>query len=167
MSFKIKTIIIISAVFFLTSCNHYSYVPTVQAPLFTEKNEYRAAASHGSGDNGSIDITNIQLGYSITKNISIMTDFMNAEGGIKTGDTPCGGKGNYFDAALGYYKPLNKHSVFEVSGGLGYSNQQHYYKGTNADLSFRRIFVQPSVGLTFDYFEIAFTPSFSNVYIIT
>ena len=31
-------------------------------------------------------------------------------------------------------------------------------------MSFRKIFVQPSIGLTFDYFDIAFTPSISNVF---
>lgn len=165
MNSTLKAIIGIGTLLFLTSCNHYFYVPAVQAPLFTEKNEFRAAASQGYGDEGSIETTNIQLAYSITKNISVMTDFMYVEGGLEsTGDYSHGGKGNYFDGAMGYYKLLDKNFVFEVHGGLGYSNQQHFYESKKADLSLRKIFVQPSIGFTHDYFDIAFTPLISNVY---
>jgi hypothetical protein len=152
---------ILSVSVFLGGCSHYYYVPNVQnVPLFREKDECRLSAMVAGGDETSC--AEIQGAYSITKNIGVMANFMSAKGGT-TSDKNYG-KGNYFDGAIGYYKPINSHQVFEIYGGLGLSNQNHKYtneysgmdNGTS-DLSFTKIFLQPSYGITFNSFDIAFS----------
>jgi hypothetical protein len=74
------------------------------------------------------------------------------------------GKGQYIDAALGYFKPLGKHGVFEIFQGISGSKQHHQYADQeSADLSFTKVFIQPSIGLTYKAFDFAFTSGFSNI----
>lgn len=147
----------------MTSCTHYYYIPQTQnVPLFREKNEYRATVSMGGGV--EISTIDIQAAYSFTDKFALQTNLMFANGG---GDKNYGdwGKGNYIDAAFGYFKPLRGHGVFEIYAGLGTSNQHHQYSlyGESADLSFTKVYIQPSIGLTFSGFDVALTSGFSNI----
>jgi hypothetical protein len=97
-----------------------------------------------------------------------MADFMSASGGNISSHNY--GKGNYFDGAVGYYKPLGKYGVFEVYGGIGHSKQHHEYNNSyydpktgKADLSFLKFYIQPSIGFTSDYFDIAVSTRISRV----
>jgi hypothetical protein len=156
---KISTLIVF--LFAFTSCSHYYYIPPTQnIPLFTEKKEIRATASLGGGD--EINTFDLQAAYAITNRFAVMSNFMHGNGGSSSD----GGKGNYIDAGFGYYKPLEKHLIFEIYGGMGFCNQQHSYgessggttisKG-NADLSYTKIFLQNSVGVTTKILDIALT----------
>jgi hypothetical protein len=144
-----------------TSCSHYYYVPNVQnVPLFREKNEYHLAAYYGGGDESAC--AEIQTAYSVTNNFGVMANFMSAKGDNDSRQSSA--KGYCFEGAIGYYKPLGKSDVFEVYGGYGGGNQHHtYYDGYNhlsdgtADLSFSKLFVQPSFGMTYNLFDIAFS----------
>jgi hypothetical protein len=149
----------------LSGCTHYYYVANVQnVPLFKEKNEIRLSGEYGFGDYS--ECAEVQAAYSLNKNLGIMTNFMSAKGGSVSGKDY--GKGYYFDGAIGYFKTINNHGVFEIYGGLGGSSQHHQYSGTNfnqgsfsreyygsSDLSFIKLFIQPSFGLTFNIFDIA------------
>jgi hypothetical protein len=152
----------------LSSCSHYYYVPNVQnVPLFREKNEYRISVNYGVGESVC---TEVQAAYSVTDKIGVMTNFMSAKGIDNSEDS--WGKGNYLDGAIGYYKPLSKSGVFEIYGGIGGSKQHHQYNSeffdpynpvpsnSNAgksDLSFAKLFVQPSLGMTSNGFDLAFS----------
>jgi hypothetical protein len=170
-----KTIIFLPFVF--CSCTHYYYVPSVQnVPLFREKNEYRISGTIGGGDETTC--VEVQAAYSITDKVGVMADFMTATGGDEADKDY--GKGNYFDGALGYYKPISKNGVFEVYGGLGIANQHHEYS-TNlynngvitptysgkSDLSTLKVFVQPSLGLTFNLFDIGWSTRLNRLSFIT
>ncbi len=161
-------------IFTLTGCTHNYYIQTTQnVPLFREKNEYRAAVSLGGGS--EINTVDIQAAYSITNQFAVMTNFMLASGG----DRPYSswGEGKYFEGAFGYFKPLEEHGVLEIYGGFGSGNQHHYYQGSSsssndgttsyregmADLSFTRMFLQPSYGVTFSGFDLALTTGFSYI----
>jgi hypothetical protein len=147
----------------MSSCTHYYYMPATQnVPLFKEKDEYRASISLGTGDETTT--ADIQTAYAFNDKFALMTNFMLAWGG----DDHDGGKGQYIDAAFGYFQPLGKHGVFEIFEGIGGSKQHHQYVGQSlskgtADLSFTKIFIQPSIGLTYNAFDIAFTSCFSNI----
>jgi hypothetical protein len=156
----------------LQSCSHYYYVPSVQnVPLFKGEKEYRLSGAISGGEESVC--TEVQAAYSVTKNIGIMSDFMSAKGG-EISDNEDWAKGNYIDGAIGYYKPINKYGVFEIYAGLGESSQhQHYMNpfyrngtfsrsfGGTSDLSFTKIFVQPSFGLTCNGFDIALSTRIS------
>jgi len=163
--------------FFITvvccSCSHYYYVPNVQnVPLFREKNEYQFSGAYGLGTETSC--LEVQGAYSVTGNFAVQANFMSAKGIDNHEDSWA--KGSYLDAAIGYYKPLRKSGVFEIYGGVGGSKQHHQYRndiyipGTpgygilsagTSEVSFIKLFVQPSVGMTFKGFEFAFSTRFN------
>lgn len=169
----------ITTTFFLAvtfcSCSHYYYVPNVQnVPLFREKNEYRFSGAYGLGTETSC--MELQGAYSVTRNLGVMSNFMYAKGIDNHEDSWA--KGTYLDAAIGYYKPLQKSGVFEIYGGVGGSTQHHQYRNKNfdssnpadnnpsagtSDVSFIKIFVQPSIGMTFNGFEFAFSTRFNRL----
>ena len=165
----------LTTIFFLAniccSCSHYYYVPNVQnVPLFREKNEYRLSGTYGLGTETSC--LEVQGAYSVTGNFGVMTNFMSAKGIDNSEESWA--KGNYLDAAIGYYKPLHKSGVFEIYGGVGGSKQHHQYRGEignpaynlnagTSDLSFLKIFIQPSVGMTFNGFDFAFSTRFNRL----
>jgi hypothetical protein len=165
-----KTIMGIASILavFLSSCSHYYYVANVQnVPLFKEKNETQLSGSYGGGDESvSIDI---QTAYSITDKIAVMANFMHATGGDQSYKNY--GKGNYFEGAIGYFKPVGQYGVFQIYGGLGGCGQHHEYSSIyyneyegSSDLSYIRYFVQPSIGITFKALDIAFSTRFCDVY---
>lgn len=150
---------------FLNSCTHYYYVANIQdVPLFKEKNEFRISGSAGSGDEStSIEV---QTAYAVTDKIGIMADYMSAKGGDPTSHNY--GSGNYYEGAVGYYRPVGRFGVFETYGGLGFSNQHHeysnYYSNLNtgtSDLSSLKFYIQPSFGFTTKFFDIAVSTRFS------
>ena len=155
-----------SAVFFC-SCSHYYYVANVQnVPLFREKNELRLSGFYGGGDETTSG--EAQVAYSITDHIGIMADFMAAKGGNVSSQNY--GKGEYFEGAIGYFRPAGDNGVFEIYGGLGGSNQHHEYASEydnvyygSSHLSFLKFFIQPSFGLTFNMFDIAFSTRFCSM----
>ena len=149
----------------LTSCSHYYYVPNTQnVPLLREKNEFQGAVLVGGGD--EVKTVEVQAAYAVTNNLAVMTNFMAARGGERSGNN--WGNGKYLEGAVGYYKPFDELVVAEVYAGLGVSNQHHQYgtdtynEGT-ADLSFMKYFLQPSVGFSFKYFDIAISTRLSRL----
>ena len=149
----------------MNSCTHYYYVANIQdVPLFKEKNEFRISGSAGSGDEStSIEV---QTAYSVTDKIGIMADYMSAKGGDAGSHNY--GSGNYFEGAVGYFKPVGRFGVFETYGGLGFSNQHHEYSGYysnlntgTSDLSSLKFYIQPSFGFTTKFFDIAVSTRFS------
>jgi hypothetical protein len=168
----------------VTSCTHHYYIPaTANVPLFREKDEYRVTGAFGTGK--EIGTAELQGAYAITDNFAAMATAMSARGksesirysGSNREVTSSSGTGKYFDAAIDYYSPLGAHGVFEVFGGVGGGDQHHEYKqvsfysgdshtfesGGDAYLSFRKIFIQPSIGLTFDGFDAALTCGFTEL----
>jgi hypothetical protein len=155
----------------LSSCAHYYYVPNSQnVPLFKEKNEYRISGAYGAGDLSKA--MEIQMAYSVTDKIGVMTNFMSVKGGSYFNKGY--GKGNYLEGALGYFKPIKEWGVFEIYGGFGGGKQHHkYYNSSDkllgsSNLSSVRIYLQPSFGLTYNKFDIALSArvcrlSFNNI----
>lgn len=149
----------------MSSCTHYYYVANVQnVPLFKEKNEYRISGSVGSGEESSS--IEVQTAYSVTDKIGIMANYMSVKGGDVASHNY--GSGNYFEGAVGYFKPIGRFGVFETYGGLGSCNQRHEYTSSyynqnigSSDLSSLKYFLQPSIGFTSKFFDIALSTRIS------
>jgi hypothetical protein len=166
MAMKKQLIALLFLPVLFCSCTHYYYVPNTQnVPLFREKNEYRFSGTFAVGEESYCK--EFQAAYSVTDHIGFMANFMSAKGGTIS-DNDDWGRGNYLDAAIGYFKPVSKYGVFEVYGGIGGSSQHHHYmrlsymngtisgsSGGFSDLSFTKIFVQPSFGFTLNAIDIA------------
>jgi hypothetical protein len=159
---KSLLVIITFSALVLSSCSHYYYVANIQnVPMFKEKDELRLSGAYGFGDESNC--FEAQAAYSITNKIGVMANLMSARGGDESARNY--GKGTYLEGAVGYYKPEGKHGVFEIYGGVGGCSQHHEYltyeysSGTTysgySDLSFMKVFVQPSFGLTFNWLDVA------------
>ena len=149
-------------------------LPNAQnVPLFKEKNEYRlfGATKNKKESNDFLiahvpfSITEIQAAYSVTDKIGIMAKFITAKAGDFKNHKNDWGKAKYMEGAIGYYKPLKKHGLLEMYGGFGTGSQHHQYPyNATSDLSFTKLFVQPSIGYTSKGFDIAFSVRFCNLY---
>jgi hypothetical protein len=166
-------------VLFLSGCTHYYYVPNVQnVPLFREKNEYRFSGLLGyANEELGTTCIDFQVAYSLSDRIGIMMNYMSAYEEYKSGENTVSeyGRGSYLEGAVGYYKPVGRYGVFEIYGGLGTSGQHHQYirskydsyfntyssqfAGTS-DLSFIKLFIQPSIGLTLNSCDAALLKPF-------
>lgn len=146
---------------FLCSCTHYYYVANIQnVPLFREKDEVHLSGGYAIGDESqSIEL---QSAYSVSKHIGIMANYTHAWGGDQAEDDYA--KGYYIDGAAGYFKPIGKYGVFEIYGGFGGSGQHHQFSPSSyADLSFIKLYIQPSFGFTFDWFDAAVSLRLCNI----
>jgi len=156
---KIPAISVLIVVFIFTGFTQYYYVPNIQNVfLFRHKNEYRVMVETAAGDESTC--TEVQTAYSVTDKIGVMANVMTAKGANSSSNNSA--KGNFLEAAIGYYKPVQKAGVFEVYGGFGGGNQHHVYadSGTSA-LSSLKLFLQPSYGFTFNPVDIAFSTRLS------
>ncbi len=150
----------------LSSCKHTYYIPnTHNVPMFKEKNELRASISNGEAEH--IKTLDFQGAYSITNHIALMGSYMEARGGNYSAGN--GGKGTYSDLALGYYRTVGENGVLEAFAGYGISHQQHRYNSKSphvhnvSSMSYMKYFIQPSIGITTKYIDLAFSPRFSQV----
>jgi len=143
-------------------------------PLFTGRDEYRMSLYSGV-DEASVS-TEVQAAYSVTNHIGLMTNYISTRG-IENSDESQG-NGNFLEGGAGYFRTLGKSGVFEIYGGAGGSRQNHFYATRDFDphdtllydisagtssLSFMRLFVQPSVGLSYDWLEFAFSTRFCRL----
>lgn len=183
-------------VLIFSGCTHYYYVPNVQnVPLFTEKNQTRLSglvgyASQEIGSLGDQQTTcvDFQAAYSLTNHIGVMMNYMWAKESHQTDESTVNnyGRGSVIEGAAGYYEPFGLNGIVEIYGGFGVSNQHHQYTNTvydeisqaditqvfgTSDLSFVKLFIQPSVGFKLNSsnvtilkpFDIAFSTRFYSI----
>ena len=149
------------------SCSRYYYVANVQnVPMLKQKDELHLSGFVGGGDETTC--YEAQVAYSATNHMGIMANIMTGKGGnIQTHNY---GKGTFAEGAVGYYKPMGKLGVFEIYGGIGGCGQHHEfcnsYTSENhgyADVSYMRLFVQPSFGISTQVFDFALSARMCNV----
>lgn len=170
---KLNIFIAYASLLLLSSCFRPYYVaPAHNVPLFKEKHEIRASASVGITENAVSE--NIQLAYSATPHLAFIGTYMSASGGDEYKENA--GKGRYLDLGGGYFTTIDKRGVLEFLAGFGRCNQSHTFNDLfftsngqtraigDAQLTFNKIFFQPSVGLTTNALDVAFTTMFSHIH---
>jgi len=144
---RLKRFFFIAIIGFSTSCAPI-YIPNqVNAPLLKEKGDMNAAASMGTSG------YDIQLAASPKNNLGIM---LNAS----YYDSDTSHTHFLLEAATGYYLTLSDRSVFEIyaGGGYGYSDTESSGSlGVHKFGHYSKVFLQPSIGFSADYFEGAFS----------
>jgi hypothetical protein len=164
-------ILILGIIIFLnSSCVHYYYAPSSNnVPLFKEKGEARIQAQYTSTAVQVDDAANgfeIQTAYAAGNHTALQLNFFHAS---ENDEGYGSGSGNYIEAAYGYFKPFGKNRwVFETYAGLGFGGvtnvfENDYYSTEQAKTSITKFFVQPSIGFTTKYFDVAFSSKFSLV----
>jgi len=154
----------ISAIIFC-SCSHVYYSPnSANVPLFKEKGETRINGYYTLGNNGIDDIKGgeIQLAHAVSDKIGIIlnTAFLGAsEGSDYQKDE---GHGSLIEVGAGYFKPVEKNSVFETYGGLGFGSVTNKYSTAGSSkVNFNKFFIQPSFGYSVAHFDIGLVSKFS------
>jgi hypothetical protein len=153
----------------LEGCAHSYYLPSNHnVPLFTEKNEFHGSISIGGTP--LLSGSDIQAALALTDHLAIMTNYSSSKY-ANDSDDKNQANGKYLEGAAGYFNLFDRFCVFEVYGGFGYSSQYHeYYDALHnytylgkSDFTFTKSFLQPSIGLTFNAFDIALTSGFSRI----
>lgn len=164
---------LIAVITTMSSCLHYYYVQNAHnVPFFREKNEYRLSAFGGFGDESAS--VELQGAWSAGKRFALSGNFMTAFKGSDSGGEYSKGSGTYFDISPGFYIPAGEHFVFETYAGAGLASETHHYSsydsyigdivdGGSASLAFNKLFLQPSIGFSIDWFDIAFSSRASRI----
>jgi len=141
----------------LQSCSSTYYPSSANVSLFRAKNELKASVGISPSS------ANVDIAYSVTDNFMLTGGafgFIQKESSIGN-QVYKSSKGYSFTFAPGYYKHFGHQGVFEVLVGYGYN----YSDSQHADGNFHKVFIQPSIGFSRKYFEMAFTPRFTTVII--
>jgi hypothetical protein len=152
-------------------CSHYYYAPNAaNIPLFKEKNTFKGKGGYSWDDYKGADI---QMAYSVSKNIGIMvnTFFAGETEQVQNNSSSSAtheesGKGSYIEIGAGYYKPFGEKKVwiFETYAGAGVGGENHTYaRSESANLHLSKSFIQPSIGYSSKrgHFEAALSSRFS------
>ncbi len=150
---SIKICIVAVCALAITSCKSVYHPNAVNTPLFNNEGEVRV----------NIDPANVQLAYAVTDNAGVMLNGFRVK--ENSDDNRIQGKGGLVELGLGCYK-RTRPFVFEayLGAGLGtvHFNETRQEDGVNKTYSFdanaSRYFIQPSVGITTRFFDLAFTP---------
>jgi len=159
MKKTINLLAIIILVITIQSCSSTYYPSHANVSLFRAKNEFKASAGISSSS------ANVDVSYSITDNFLVTAGAF----GFMQKESAVGNKvyqpsfGYSFTIAPGFYKYFGKQGVFETLVGYGYN----YSNSEHAEGNFHKLYIQPTIGLSKKYFELAFTPRFTTVFIAT
>jgi len=141
----------------LNSCTSYYYVPNSHnVPLFQNEKEAIVNIAGSSGENfGGAEL---QVAYAFTKNFGFMVNgFFNSQGYYSGG-------GFFVEAGTGYFKSLHRNIVFETFVGIGIGEITFKNAlGKKSTLNYTRYFIQPAIGYTLDYFDIAVSSRFCGL----
>lgn len=151
---------ICSAGLFFGSCSTNMYVSnTVNAPLLKEKGEIKLNA----------DMNNLQAAVAVSDHVGIMINGFYRD---YSGSNNYIHKGGLAEIGIGYFKPLDDDPfVVEIFAGAGMGKVSKSEAITNGseirNASFEgnaaKVFIQPELGYTSRFFDLAFTPRFSFI----
>lgn len=143
----------------LQACNT-AYVPnTVNVPLMRNANEFRLYADPK---------INVQASYAITDEVGVMASGHLVTDRKNDGDTGViqQGSGSQYEAGIGYQRLLMRNVITSgdlvgevyVGAGFGSLRLDHVVDNKSYEVSAMKIFLQPSLGFSHQYIEVAFTP---------
>lgn len=153
----------------LQACSPVMYSNVGQnVPLFKEKGEvFLQGGISGSDGEESVSGGGFQFAYAISDHWQSNVSFYSL--GDKTTSDPdeWRGSGSYFEIGGGYYSTsLNKKWVYELSGGLGFSEIKNHLGGVSSDyihVKHFKPYFQPAIGLSLKNFELAFAPRIAYI----
>lgn len=166
MNLKSKLLVSTGAIFAMgiSSCGPVLYTTVGQnVPLFQKEGEVALSIGaattsnisdvyYGSSANG----ISVQGGVAISNHIGIISSY-NA---LKVDNyDEWTGRGNYFEFGLGAFKHNEgQRFIYEVYIGSGFGSLKSSFENEFVHAKYVKPFIQPSVGFSMDYFEVAFTP---------
>ncbi len=142
----------------ISSCSIVYYPNRLNVPLLSSEKEFVANGSAGS--NG----VDVQAAYAVNEFFAVQLSgntYYNSNESQRSIH-------QYGDFGFGYYLKTDKLFKFEIFAGVGGGRgDDKKYDNTNiyeyAQGYYYKIFVQPNIGLSNDFFDFAFSTRFSNV----
>ncbi|HSF53148.1 MAG TPA: hypothetical protein VLA71_05325 [Algoriphagus sp.] len=148
------------------SCGPVLYSNVGQnVPLFQEKGEFTGQLSYSNSDGAWVaDGVGLQGAYAISDKVGVISSFYSLKG-VENEDDEWEGKGSYFEIGGGIFHG-NPDKKFSVEGYAGFGtgsikNSSKVDFGTSLNLKYLKPFIQPSIGFTTKYFDMALTPRIS------
>ncbi len=151
---KLNTSGILILLFVMSSCTHYNYVPNMHnVPLFQQKEEFHLDLSGSVGNEFSA--FEVQTGFSLGNNFAIIGNgFFHDADREMFNDEYC--RGHIIEGGAGAFVPMKNSMVFETYFGLGFGKIENGYDNdATSKLDFNRYFLQPSLGYTSDFLDLA------------
>jgi hypothetical protein len=148
------------AALLLSSCSSTMYTSnTVNVPLMRERGEIKL----------NLDQNNFQTAIALANHVAVMTNgFYKARNGSNFFTE----RGSLLEAGLGYFNSPRRNVVCEVYGGVGGGNvykRQMLLASDNStviadyNINATRFFIQPNIGFTTAFFDLAFSTRFSTL----
>jgi hypothetical protein len=151
---NLKIFAIIILLLLTGSCTHYYYAPNMHnVPLFQQKEELHLDLSGSAGN--EFTAFEVQAAFSITDNIGIMGNgfVVNRNRELYPDEY---GRGHLLEGGVGTFVPIYHNVIFETYFGAGLGKVENGYDtGISSKLSLNRYFLQPSIGYTSDFMDIA------------
>lgn len=149
-----------TGILLLSSCK-VAYIPSMHnVPLLKEEGDITV----------HVTPTNFQGAYAVTGNIGLMLNgqFGGSSWNEGSGAVAYNSKRKFIEGAFGYYLFDAEKKSFEIFGGAGtgslsfendfdFSDPQKYHAKAS------KFFIQPSVGISKDYFDVAVAVKFVNL----
>ena len=136
------------------------YVPNaVNAPLLSQKGELRASLSGN----------NLQAAYAVSDSVGLIANgFWQKTSGDQNAASGSDGKGHLLELGAGHFRSIGDLLLFETYAGLGLGAVEHdnweQVNGARSDYRFSasaiKAFVQPSLGITRNYFDAVLSTRF-------
>lgn len=151
----------------VSSCSPGLYSTTGQnVPLFTTKGEVALSGGKSNSAN-DYDIAqgfHAQLAIAIDSNIAVISSFY----GLKSIDDETSGgwtgKGSYVELGIGKFKTNTSSKITgEIFIGAGLGTLKNTLTSQYVNARYLKPFVQPTIGFTSRYFDVALTPRIALV----
>lgn len=164
---------LLATVLLISSCSRYYYKPNgVNVPQLTKAGQFHltgtGSISSESDVNGTstntMSVTDIQASGSPLNHLGIMAGYSSYNYTTTVPDFASGNvnaKANLAEIGVGGYYAVGGERikmVVDLYGGVGFGNIQ-----SDIDANVTRMFLQPSIGMRSNWFDVAFAPRLVNL----
>ncbi len=162
---RILYILILLLALVFISCSREYYPTAVNAPFFSQAGEFEASIL--TGNSGA----DLHLAYAVADQFALMANGSYADRKDDENNTffEDSHKHIFGEFGVGYFLPSENSFRFEFYGGYGmgqmegtYSSSSSYFYDTD-EAFYRKIFLQPQVGVSNDVFEGGISTRFTSI----
>jgi hypothetical protein len=143
------------------SCSPVVYSTTGHVvPLFREKGEATLSGGYATSNDG--EGFHVQAAGAVSDKWALITSvYAMSE---KSSDR-WAGHGTYFEVGTGRFGSFgtNNTFIYETFAGIGFAGIKNTYQNSSLDVNFMKPFIQPSVGISQKWLDVALTPRFGVV----
>lgn len=151
----------ILAITLLHSCSPVVYSTTGHVvPLFRRQGEVTLSGGYSNTNDGQG--FNVQAAGAITPRWALLTSVYSMSDKSSDGWS---GHGTYFEGGGGYFGSIGVSNTFiyETFAGVGFAGIRNDYQNSSLDVNFIKPFIQPSIGVSQKWLDVAITPRFGVV----